>query len=40
MIDFLIAAAIVVPVVLGAAWWLFSRLHRADEKRVWLLRLG
>ena len=33
MIDFLIAAAIVVPVVLSAAWWLFSRLHRADERR-------
>jgi hypothetical protein len=37
MIDFLIAAAVVVPVVLGATWWLFSRSHRADERRVMAL---
>ena len=34
MIDFLIAAAVAAPLVLGAAWWLLSRIHRADERRV------
>lgn len=34
MVDILIATAIVLPIVLVAAWWLFLKLHRADERKV------
>jgi hypothetical protein len=34
MLDLLIAAAIVVPLVIGLALWVLWRVHRADERRV------